>query len=183
MSQYGNIEAYVTKLLEDIGENPNREGLKDTPNRVAELYSELFSGVSKDPAIELSVTYKVGYKGTVVIKDIPFYSICEHHLLPFFGFAHIGYLPNGKVAGTSKLTRALDILAKRPQIQERLTEQLADTIHQTLKPMGTAVVIEAEHLCMSMRGTQKPGTRLITSVERGEIKLDQFLVLAGIKRS
>lgn len=182
MSEEDIIEEAVTKILHGIGENPQRQGLQETPKRVAKLYAELFSGLHKDPAAELSVTYDGDYQDIVLVRDIRFYSMCEHHLLPFFGSAHIGYTPNGRVAGTSKLARVFEILAKRPQIQERLTEQLADVINQALNPRGIAVMVEAEHLCMSMLGVQRPGTRVITSSSRGDIDRERFLALIQSSR-
>ena len=172
-----SIEEAVTHILQVLGENPEREGLRDTPRRVAELYGELFSGIDRDPAAELSVTYDESYKGVVLLRDIPFYSMCEHHLLPFFGSVHIGYLAKGRVVGTSKLIRVLEVLARRPQLQERLTTQLADVLFQTLDAEGVAVVVRAEHLCMSMRGVQKPGTTVVTSATRGTLGQDQVLSL------
>ena len=183
MSQEGTIEEAVSRILQSIGEDPQRQGLKETPKRVAALYAELFSGLHKDPAAELSVTYEGDYRDIVLVRDIRFYSMCEHHLLPFFGSAHIGYVPNGRVAGTSKLARALEVLAKRPQIQERLTEQFADAVHHALEAQGVAVMMEAEHLCMSMRGVQRPGTRVVTSASRGDIDRGHFLMLVQNSRA
>ena len=157
-------------MLVAIGENPRREGLADTPRRIADMYGELFSGIGKDPASVLTTGFNEGYKETVVLRDVPFHSICEHHFLPFFGSAHIAYIPTGRVAGASKLARALDILASRPQIQERLTSQLADTLYDTLQPSGAAVIISAEHLCMSIRGARKPGSKIVTTAARGSLK-------------
>jgi GTP cyclohydrolase I len=163
------IEAAVTSIIKAIGENPEREGLVDTPKRVAEMYAELFMGLGKNPKEELTVGFEEGHREMVVIKNIPFYSMCEHHLLPFYGVAHIGYIPNadGRVVGVSKLARVVEILAKRLQLQERMTTQIADAIVDGLKPEGVAVVIQAEHLCMVMRGIEKPGSNVITSAIRG----------------
>lgn len=163
------IEKAVQMLIEAIGDNPVREGLVGTPQRVAEMYAELFSGLGKDPKEELKVEFEEGHHEMVILRDIPFYSMCEHHLLPFYGVVHVGYIPNveGKVVGASKLARVVEILARRPQIQERLTTQIADTILETLKPDGVAVVIEAEHMCMTIRGIQKPGSKVVTSATRG----------------
>ena len=161
------IAAAVVHLLEAIGEDPNREGLKDTPRRISEMYQELFSGIGRDPEEELRVTFEEGHQEMVILRDIPFYSMCEHHLLPFHGVAHVGYIPSGKVVGISKIARVVDILARRPQLQERLTSQIADTIMGGLDPRGVAVVIEAQHLCMTMRGIKKPGTVIVTSANRG----------------
>jgi GTP cyclohydrolase I len=156
-------------IIEAIGEDPEREGLADTPRRVAEMYSELFSGLGVDPREELSVGYELGYREMVIVKDIPFYSMCEHHLLPFYGTVHIGYIPdkNGRVVGISKLARVVEIIARRPQIQERMTTQIADAITDALNPQGVAVVVQGEHMCMVMRGVKKPGSNIITSAIRG----------------
>ncbi len=161
------IEAAVRQIIEAIGEDPSREGLVETPGRVAEMYAELFGGIGVDPAEELAVGFEEGHQELVVLRDIPFYSMCEHHLLPFYGVAHVGYIPNGRVVGISKLARVVDILARRPQLQERLTSQVADTIVRGLRPEGVAVVIEATHLCMTMRGVKKPDARVVTSAMRG----------------
>ncbi|MEQ4488240.1 MAG: GTP cyclohydrolase I FolE [Dehalococcoides mccartyi] len=163
------IKQSVQNMLLAIGEDPEREGLKETPRRVAQMYAELFSGMNQDPAEVLRVGYELGHREMVIIKDIPFYSMCEHHLLPFSGVVHIGYIPNidGRVVGISKLARVVEIYAKRPQIQERMATQIADAIIDGLKCDGVAVVIEAEHMCMVMRGIKKPGSRVITSALRG----------------
>ncbi len=163
------IRRAVLSLIEAIGDDPEREGLAGTPQRIAEMYAELFMGMDVDPAEELSAGFEVGHREMVILRDIPFYSMCEHHLLPFFGVAHVGYVPNtdGRVVGISKLARVVDALAKRPQLQERLTTQIADTILKALQPDGVAVVIQAEHLCMTMRGIKKPGSNVITSATRG----------------
>ena len=167
---YDRIRNAVREMLVAIGEDPHREGLADTPRRIAEMYGELFSGIGKDPASVLTTAFDEGYHETVVLRDVPFHSICEHHFLPFFGSAHIAYIPTGRVAGASKLARALDILASRPQMQERLTSQLADTLYDTLQPSGAAVVMSAEHLCMSIRGARKPGSKIVTTAMRGSLK-------------
>jgi len=166
------IKASVKSIIEAIGEDPAREGLVDTPRRVAEMYSELFMGMNRDPKKELAVGYELGHREMVVLKDIPFYSMCEHHFLPFYGVVHIGYIPNneGRVVGISKLARVVEIVAKRPQIQERMATEIADAIDEGLKPDGVAVVIEAEHLCMVMRGIKKPGASVITSALRGTFR-------------
>ncbi len=163
------ISRAVTEILKAVGENPAREGLQGTPRRVAEMYAEIFQGMDMDPAKELETGFEEGHHEMVILSDIPFYSLCEHHLLPFFGVAHIGYIPNehGRVVGASKLARVVDILAKRPQLQERMTTQIADSISNALQPDGVAVVIQAEHLCMTMRGIKKPGSNIITSANRG----------------
>jgi len=155
------------EIIEAIGEDPAREGLVRTPERIAEMYRELFSGLFEDPLDVLATGFEESHKEMVVLKNIPFYSLCEHHFLPFHGQAHVGYVPEGRIVGVSKIARAVDILARRPQMQERLTSQIADTFMQGLSPDGVAVVIEAEHLCLTMRGAQKPGTILITSAIRG----------------
>ncbi len=159
----------VSEIIKAIGEDPTREGLRGTPQRVAEMYAELFQGFEQDPMQDLATGFEEGHHEMVILSDIPFYSMCEHHLLPFFGVAHIGYIPNekGRVVGASKLGRVVDALAKRPQLQERLTTQIADTIMKALDPDGVAVVIQAEHLCMTMRGIKKPGANIITSANRG----------------
>jgi GTP cyclohydrolase IA len=162
------IKQAVRDILEAIGENPNRADLKETPERVAEMYEEILSGIAKDPGKELEVFLSEGHDEIVLLKDIPLYSVCEHHLLPFIGKAHVAYVPQGnRVTGLSKFARVVDTLAKRLQVQERLTTQIADIIMKKLKPKGVMVVIEAEHLCMSMRGVKKPGTVTITSAVRG----------------
>ncbi|MBM3690672.1 MAG: GTP cyclohydrolase I FolE [Actinobacteria bacterium] len=168
------IQRAVVELLEAIGENPNRDGLKDTPARVARAYQEIFSGVSENPAELLTTNFDLGHEELVLVKNIEVYSICEHHLLPFFGVAHIAYLPGfaGKITGLSKLARVVDLYAKRPQVQERLTNQVADAIEAKLEPAGIIVIIEAQHLCMSMRGIKKTSATTITSTSRGSLKED-----------
>jgi len=161
-------------ILKAIGENPNRKDLKETPRRVADMYEEIFLGVGKDPRKELEVILDQKHDEIILLKNIPLYSVCEHHLLPFIGKAHIAYIPkNGRVTGLSKLARVVDILSKRPQVQERLTAQIADIIMSKLKPQGVMVVVEAEHLCISMRGVQKPGARTVTSAVRGIFKSNE----------
>ena len=169
MFDEAKIKTAVASIIEAIGEDPKREGLVGTPARVAEMYGELFMGMDKDPREELAVGFEMGHREMVVLKDIPFYSMCEHHLLPFYGVAHVGYVPNeeGRIVGISKLARVVEIFAKRPQIQERMTTQIADAINETLEPEGVAVVIQAEHLCMIMRGIEKPGSNVVTSAIRG----------------
>lgn len=165
------IENAIRDILEAIGENPKRKDLLETPKRVAEMYEEIFSGVCQDPESELEVVLDQKHHEIILLKGIPLYSICEHHLLPFLGRAHIAYIPkNGRVTGLSKLARVVDILSKRPQVQERLTTQIAEIIMSKLKPLGVMVVIEAEHMCMSMRGVKKPGTLTVTSAVRGIFK-------------
>jgi GTP cyclohydrolase I len=162
------IEMGVRLILEGVGEDPDRPGLKDTPRRVAQFYREIFAGLEMNTDGLLKPISGESHDEMVLIKDIPFFSVCEHHLTPFFGKAHIAYVPSeGKIVGLSKLAAALEILAKRPQVQERLTAQLADLIMESLKPKGAMVVIDCEHLCMSMRGVKKPGSRTVTSAVRG----------------
>ncbi len=159
----------ATKLfLEAIGEDPEREGLKDTPDRVARMCEELFAGFSMDTKEILAKRFKVESKDAVLERDIPFYSLCEHHLLPFFGKVHIAYIPNGEVVGISKLARTVEVFARRPQIQERMTSEIADAIMKELNPKGVMVYVEAEHMCMSMRGVKKPGSKTVTIASRGE---------------
>jgi len=163
------IKQAVAAIIEAIGEDPKREGLVGTPERVAEMYGELFMGLSQDPRDELKIGFEVGHREMVVLRDIPFHSMCEHHLLPFYGVAHIGYIPNaeGRIIGISKLARVVEIVAKRPQLQERMTTQIAEAIWDAIKPDGVAVVVQAEHLCMVMRGIKKPGSNVVTSAIRG----------------
>ncbi len=161
------IEQAVRTILEAIGEDPAREGLVDTPRRIAEMYAELFAGLYQDPREFLRGGFEETYQGMVVLRDIPFYSMCEHHFLPFYGVAHVGYIPHQRMVGISKIARALETLARRPQLQERLTAQLADAIEETLRPAGVGVILEATHLCMIMRGVKKPGSLIVTSAHRG----------------
>ena len=170
MIDQDKIKGAVHEILIAIGEDPSREGIKETPRRIAEMYAEVLSGMKEDPREVLSVGFEEGHNEMVILKDIPFYSMCEHHLLPFYGMVHIGYIPKGRVVGASKLGRVVEILAKRPQLQERLTTQIADTIVEALQPQGVAVVIEAEHLCMTMRGVKKPGSNIVTSAMRGSFR-------------
>ena len=187
MIDEAKIRDAVTAIIKAIGEDPEREGLAGTPNRVAEMYSELFMGLGRDPKEELSVSFEEGHREMVILRDIPFYSMCEHHLLPFYGVAHVGYIPNskGRVVGASKLARVVEIVAKRPQIQERMTSQIADAIVDGIKPDGVVVVIQAEHLCMIMRGIKKPGSAIVTSALRGifkskpETRSEFFTLLQG----
>lgn len=167
------IEEGVRLILEGIGEDPSRPGLKDTPKRVAKMYEELFEGLMMSMEEILKPIEGESHDEMILLKDIPFYSICEHHLLPFIGIAHIAYIPAGKIVGLSELAKALEILAKRPQVQERLTSQLADILMERLKPKGAMVVIDAEHLCLSMRGIKKPGARTATSAVRGLFRTKQ----------
>ena len=163
------IEAAVREILAAIGEDPEREGLRETPARVARAYAEIFAGIGGQPRDVLSTVFDAGHDELVLVKDIELYSTCEHHLVPFHGVAHVGYIPNatGQITGLSKLARLVDLYAKRPQVQERLTMQIADAMVEVLQPRGVIVVVEAEHLCMSMRGVRKPGSRTVTSAVRG----------------
>lgn len=160
----------MNELLLAIGEDPAREGLLETPRRIAEMYTEIFSGMHTDPSEYLKVGFEVAHDEMVLLRNIPFYSMCEHHFLPFHGEAHVGYVPDGRVVGISKLARVVEGFARRPQIQEQLTSQIANAIMDALQPDGVAVVIEAEHLCMTMRGVKKPGSRMVTSAMRGRFK-------------
>lgn len=162
------IQAAIRLFIEGIGEDPNREGLQETPERVAEMCEEIFAGIGQDSHSVIKVLKSEKYDEIVLLKDIPFYSMCEHHLLPFSGVAHVAYIPQGnRVTGISKLARVVNIEARRPQVQERLTTDIAESIMKALKPKGVLVIIEAEHLCMTMRGIKKPGTKVLTSVVRG----------------
>jgi len=167
------IERAVREIIEAVGENPRREGLQDTPARVARMFAELFEGLQTDPTEYLRVGFEAGHDEMVILRDIPFYSVCEHHFMPFHGKASVGYIPDGRVVGLSKLARLLEGYARRPQLQERLTSQVADAIMDTLRPDGVAVVIEAEHLCMTQRGVKKPGSRMVTSATRGLFRQNQ----------
>lgn len=162
------IEVAIRQILVAIGEDPEREGLVETPRRVANMYVELFEGIHRDPGDDVDAFFgEEHYQEIVMVKDIPFNTICEHHLLPFIGKAHVAYIPDGQVTGLSKLARLVEGFARRPQMQERLTAQVADTLMDRLKPMGVLVVVEAEHLCMTMRGIKKPGATTVTSAVRG----------------
>ena len=166
------IENAVREILHAIGEDPDRDGLVDTPKRVAKAYKEFFAGLHQDPAAHLGTTFDIEHDELVLVKDIPFYSTCEHHLVPFHGTAHVGYIPGpeGKVTGLSKLARLVEVFAKRPQVQERLTTQIVDALVEHLNPRGAMVVIECEHMCMSMRGVRKPGAKTVTSAVRGQLR-------------
>ncbi len=157
-------------ILEAIGEDPTRDGLIETPDRIARMYQEVFAGLDRDPAENLDTAFEEKYDEIVVLRDIPFSSMCEHHLLPFTGEAHVAYMPAGKVLGVSKLARAVDAYARRPQVQERLTNQVADLIEKVAEPRGVVVVIEATHTCMTIRGVKKPGSLMITSAVRGKFR-------------
>ena len=167
------IAAGIRMVLEAIGENPNREGLRDTAKRVAKMYADLFHGLYENPRDHLTVLFDEQYDEMVLVKDVPFYSMCEHHLLPFQGQAHVAYLPRGKVVGLSKIVRVVEAFARRPQIQERLTSQIADLMMEELDAHGAAVVIEASHTCMTMRGVKKPGSNVVTSAMRGIFKTSE----------
>ncbi|GAA3292105.1 GTP cyclohydrolase I FolE [Arthrobacter citreus] len=166
------IAKAVREILLAIGEDPDREGLQDTPKRVAKSYAEIFAGLHQSPVDLLATTFSLEHEEMVLVKDIPFFSTCEHHLVPFHGTAHIGYIPSkdGKVTGLSKLARLVDVYARRPQVQERLTTQIVDALMDNLDPRGAIVVIECEHLCMSMRGVRKPGAKTVTSAVRGQLR-------------
>ena len=166
------VEAAVRELLLGLGEDPARDGLVDTPARVARAYEEYFSGIDQEPADVLSAVFELGHEEMILVKDIELYSMCEHHLLPFHGVAHVGYIPgpDGRITGLSKLARLVDVFARRPQVQERLTTQIADALVTELGARGVIVVVEAEHLCMSMRGVRKPASRTVTSAVRGVMR-------------
>jgi len=166
------IEAAIREILIAVGEDPDREGLLKTPSRVARAYAEMFAGLRQDPASVLSTTFDLGHEEMVLVRDIEVYSCCEHHLVPFHGVAHVGYIPNidGRITGLSKLARLVEVYARRPQVQERLTTQIADAMVEHLAPRGVIVVIECEHLCMSMRGVRKTGARTVTSAVRGQLR-------------
>ncbi len=165
-------EAAVRELLIAVGEDPDRAGLRETPARVARAYREIFAGLFMDPTDVLTTTFDIGHQEMVLVRDIEVYSTCEHHLVPFHGVAHVGYIPgaDGRITGLSKLARLVDVYARRPQVQERLTSQIADAMVEILKPGGVIVVVECEHLCMSMRGVRKPGSRTVTSAVRGQMR-------------
>lgn len=175
MVDENKIKTAVKMIIEAIGENPEREGLQETPDRIARMYSEIFSGLDQDPKQHLKKTFTVKDDDIILEKDIQFYSMCEHHFVPFYGKAHVAYISNGKVAGLSKLARTVEVFAKRPQLQERLTTQIADAIMEHLDAKGVMIVIEAEHMCMTMRGIKKPGSKTVTVVTRGEFKENHSL--------
>jgi GTP cyclohydrolase I len=169
---HARIEAAVREILIAVGEDPDRDGLVDTPGRVARSYAEMFAGLSQSPAKVLETTFDVEHEELILVRDIEVYSVCEHHLVPFHGVAHVGYIPGptGHITGLSKLARLVDVFARRPQVQERLTTEVAEALEEYLHPRGVIVVIEAEHLCMSMRGVRRPGARTITSAVRGQLR-------------
>jgi GTP cyclohydrolase I len=166
------LASVIRRMIELLGEDAGREGLLETPRRIASMYRELFEGLDQSPEDVLSVGFEEGHDEMVILREIPFYSICEHHFLPFHGEAHVGYLPDGRIVGLSKIARAVEILARRPQVQERLTTQIADCIERVLEARGVGVVIDAEHLCMTARGIRKPGSRMVTSAMRGALRDD-----------
>ena len=183
MIDHEKVEQAVRLLLEGIGEDVNREGLIDTPDRIARMYEEIYGGMEEDAGVHLTKTFTVESSEMVIEKDITFYSMCEHHLLPFYGKAHVAYVPDGKVVGISKLARTVEVFARRPQIQERMTGQIADALMQCLNPKGAIVLIEAEHMCMTMRGIKKPGSKTVTYAARGVFEenkelCDRFFQLA-----
>ena len=165
----------VTMLIEAIGEDPQREGLVDTPDRIARMYEEIFAGIGQTAEEHLSKSFTIESNDLVIERDIPFYSMCEHHFLPFYGKAHIAYVPNGKVAGLSKLVRTVDVYARKPQLQEKLTSEIRSAIMEYLDAQGVMVIIEAEHLCMNMRGVKRPGTKTVTAMSDGILKTDASL--------
>jgi GTP cyclohydrolase I len=170
------IQEAVRLILEAVGENPDREGLQETPKRVAKMYEEAFAGLHTDPKDYFKTVFEEQYEELVLVKDIPFYSMCEHHLVPFFGHAHVAYIPKGgKVTGLSKLARAVETVARRPQLQERITNEVANAIMEMLEPHGAMVIVEAEHMCMAMRGVKKPGAKTVTTAARGRYKNDSQL--------
>lgn len=171
------LEESIRSIIETLGEDPNREGLLDTPKRVAKMYQEVFAGVGVEPATALTTTFESeGYDGMIVVKDIDYYTFCEHHLIPFFGKAHIGYLPGDRIIGLSKFARLVELVSKRPQVQERMTAQIAQAINDVLTPAGVIVSIEGQHLCMCARGVKKTGTSTITTIKKGEFNQDDSLV-------
>ena len=187
MFDHDKLVAAGRLILEAIGEDPDREGLRDTPERIARMYEEVFDGMLRDPAEELKTIFTEDYDEIILVKDIPFASMCEHHLLPFSGRAHTAYIPTGSVLGISKLARAVEVCARRPQVQERLTNQIAAALNKVLQPRGVGLVIEAQHLCMMMRGVQKQNSYAITSAMLGEFETDpktrsEFMQLLARRR-
>lgn len=175
MIDENKIKAAVRMIIEAIGEDSKREGLLETPDRIARMYKEIFSGMKMSPAEHLKKTFTVDSDDIILEKDIKFYSMCEHHFVPFYGKAHVAYIPSGKVAGLSKLARTVEVFAKRPQLQERMTTQIAEAIMENLDAEGVMVVIEAEHMCMTMRGVKKPGSKTVTVVTKGRFKEEPYL--------
>ena len=187
MTDQAKVQQAITEIIGAIGEDPQREGLVGTPRRVAEMYADIFSGVGVDPAEELQVGYELGHREMVVVRDIAFYSMCEHHLMPFVGLADVAYIPSDRVVGLSKIARLVDILSRRPQIQERFTCLIADYIEDVLEPRGVAARVEAEHMCMTMRGIKKPGSVMVTTVTRGIFRSNdatraEFFSVIGSRR-
>ena len=170
MFDEAKIKSAINEIIKAIGDDPKREGLVGTPERIAEMYAELFEGMGQDPREELKVGFELGHREMVILRDIPFHSMCEHHFLPFYGVAHVGYIPKGRVVGISKIARVVELLSRRPQLQERLTSQIADIINEVLQPSGVGVVLEATHLCMTMRGVRKPDSLVVTSANRGSFR-------------
>lgn len=176
ISKQEQLEQTIYQLLQLLGEDPEREGLLDTPKRVAKMYLEMFNGLDSDPKDEFTAVFSEGHEEVVLVKDIPFHSMCEHHLVPFYGIAHVAYIPSqGRVTGLSKLARAVEVASRRPQLQERLTHQVAHALQDALYPEGVFVMVEAEHMCMSMRGIRKPGSKTVTTVALGSFKEDAIL--------
>lgn len=175
MMDHEKIEKAVRLLLEGIGEDPDREGLRETPSRIARMYEEIYGGMYEDASVHLARTFSSDSKGMVIERDIPFYSTCEHHLLPFYGKVQIAYIPDGRVVGLSKLARTVEVFARRLQLQEQLTSQIADALMEGMHPKGVLVLIEAEHLCMTMRGVRKPGSKTMTIARRGAFESDSAL--------
>ncbi|BCB05719.1 GTP cyclohydrolase I FolE [Bacillus sp. KH172YL63] len=172
----GALEDHIKAILELVGEDTEREGLIETPRRVAKMYREVFEGVGVDPEVALTTTFEEAYEGMVVVKDITYYTFCEHHLIPFFGKAHIGYIPDGRVVGLSKFARLVELVSKRPQVQERMTRQMAEAIMNVLEPQGVIVSVEGQHLCMCARGVKKPGSGTVTTIKKGSFKENDALV-------
>ena len=175
MIDEAKIKVAIKMIIEAIGEDPSREGLIETPDRIARMYKEIFSGLEEDASSHLNKTFSILGEDIVLVKDIQFYSMCEHHFVPFYGKAHIAYIPTGKVVGISKLARTVEVFSKRPQLQERMTAQIAEALMDNLKVKGVMVIIEAEHLCMTMRGIKKPGSKTVTMVARGSFQEDRDL--------
>ncbi|BCJ85025.1 GTP cyclohydrolase I FolE [Effusibacillus dendaii] len=175
-SKQAMLEEHIRAILELIGEDPNREGLLDTPKRVAKMYQEVFAGVGVNPKTALTTTFEEEYDGLVVVKDINYHTFCEHHLIPFYGKVHVGYLPKGRIVGLSKFARLVELLAQRPQVQERMTQQIADAIMEALEPKGVIVKVAGVHLCMCARGVKKPGTETVTLVKKGIFAENDLLV-------
>ena len=175
MMDHEKIKQGIRLMLQGIGEDVNREGLQDTPDRIARMCEQIYGGLNEDAAVHLSKQFHATCNNMVLEKDITFFSVCEHHLLPFYGKAHVAYIPNGTVAGLSKLARTVEVFARRPQIQENMTAQIADALEQHLHPKGVMVMIEAEHMCMTMRGVQKPGSKTVTTIVRGVFAEDYAL--------